>query len=34
MEKINLREFYPFYNDDFYLEVSDSLAELFKSLKR
>lgn len=34
MEKINLREFYPFYSNDFFLEVSDSLAELLKSLKR
>lgn len=34
MEKINLREFYPFYYNDFFLEVSDKLSELLKQLKR
>lgn len=34
MEKINLRELYPFYNNDFFVEVSDKLAELLKLIKR
>lgn len=34
MKRINLRELYPFYDNDFYLEVSDKLAELLKIIKR
>jgi RNA polymerase sigma-70 factor (ECF subfamily) len=34
MKKINLRELYPFYEYDFFLEVSDKLAELLKLLNR
>lgn len=34
MKKINLREYYPFYNNDFYLEVTDKLADLLKLLNR
>lgn len=34
MKRINLREHYPFYNNDFYLEVTDKLAELFVLLNR
>lgn len=34
MKRINLRELYPFYEYDFFLEVSDKLAELLKLLKR
>lgn len=34
MKRINLRELYPFYECDFFLEVSDKLAELLKLLKR
>ena len=33
MKRINLRELYPFYEYDFFLEVSDKLAELLKLLK-
>jgi len=34
MKRINLRELYPFYDNDFFLEVSDTVAELLKLLKR
>ncbi|WP_418792572.1 sigma factor-like helix-turn-helix DNA-binding protein [Phosphitispora sp. TUW77] len=34
MKRINLREFYPFYTNDFFVEVSDKLADLLKLLKR
>ena len=34
MKRINLREHYPFYNNDFYLEVTDKLAELLVLLNR
>lgn len=34
MKRINLREHYPFYNNDFYLEITDKLAELFVLLSR
>ncbi len=34
MERINLRELYPFYEYDLFLEVTDKLAELLKLLSR
>lgn len=34
MERINLKDYYPFYEYDFFLEVTDELAELLKLLKR
>ena len=34
MERINLRDYYPFYEYDFFLEVTDILAELLKQMKR
>jgi len=34
MTRINLRDYYPFYQSDFFLEVTDKLAELLKLLKR
>ncbi len=34
MKKINLREHYPFYDNDFFMEVSDKLADLMKLSNR
>ena len=34
MERINLRDYYSFYEYDFFIEVTDKLAELLKLLKR
>lgn len=34
MTTINLRDYYPFYQSDFFLEVTDNLAELLKLMKR
>ena len=34
MTIINLREFYPFYNSDLFLEVSDDVAEALTEAKR
>jgi RNA polymerase sigma-70 factor (ECF subfamily) len=34
MKKINLRDLYPFYNSDFFIEVADEVAELIKQLDR
>ena len=34
MERINLRDYYPFYEYDFFIDVPDKLAELLKLLKR
>ncbi len=34
MKRINLREHYPFYNNDFFMEVSDKLADLMRLLNR
>lgn len=34
MERINLRDLYPFYKYDLFLEVTDKLAELLKLLNR
>ena len=34
MERINLRDLYPFYEYDLFLEVTDKLAELLKLLNR
>lgn len=30
MKKINLRDYYPFYKEDFFIEVEDQIAELLK----
>lgn len=34
MKKINLRDYYPFYHSDFYIEVADQIVELFKQVGR
>ena len=34
MIKINLRDYYPFYQSDFFVEVADQIAELFKQIAR
>ena len=34
MTKINLRDYYPFYKSDFFIEVSDELAKSFKLFER
>lgn len=34
MERINLRDYYPFYEYDFFLEVTGKLEELLKLLNR
>ncbi|MEG6521418.1 RNA polymerase sigma factor [Desulfotomaculum sp. 1211_IL3151] len=34
MRKINLRDYYPFYQSDFFIEVEDEIAELFKLFER
>ena len=34
MERINLRDHYPFYEYDLFIEVTDKLAELLKLLNR
>lgn len=34
MIKINLRDYYPFYQSDFFVEVADQIVELFKQLGR
>ena len=34
MKKINLRDYYPFYQSDFFVEVADQIAELFKQIGR
>ena len=31
MKKINLRDYYPFYKEDFFIEVEDQIAELLKA---
>ena len=30
MKKINLRDYYPFYKEDFFIEAEDQIAELLK----
>lgn len=30
MKRINLKDFYPFYQEDYFIDVSDALAELFR----
>ena len=30
MKKINLRDYYPFYKEDFFIEVEDQIAEILK----
>ena len=30
MKRINLKDFYPFYQEDCFIDVSDALAELFR----
>jgi len=34
MKRINLRDLYPFYNSDFFIEIADEVAELIKQLDR
>ena len=34
MKKINLKNYYPFYLSDFYVEVSDDVAQLLEYFKR
>lgn len=30
MTKINLRDYYPFYTEDYFIEVDDKIAELLR----
>lgn len=32
MKKINLRDLYPFYKSDFFIEIADEVAELIKQI--
>jgi RNA polymerase sigma-70 factor (ECF subfamily) len=34
MKKVNLRDYYPFYQSDFFIEVADEIAELFTQFER
>jgi RNA polymerase sigma-70 factor (ECF subfamily) len=34
MKRINLRDYYPFYKSDFFIEVTDEVVELFRQLTR
>ena len=34
MTTINLRDYYPFYQSDLFIEVADEIAELFKQFER
>ncbi len=34
MKKVNLRDYYPFYQSDFFIEVADEIAELLKQFER
>lgn len=34
MTKINLRDYYPFYQSNYFLDVADEIAELFKQFRR
>lgn len=34
MIRINLRDYYPFYKSDFFIEVTEEIAELFKQFNR
>jgi len=34
MIRINLRDYYPFYKFDFFIEVTEEIAELFKQFNR
>jgi len=34
MIRINLRDYYPFYKSDFFIEVAEEIAELFKQFNR
>ena len=34
MTRINLRDYYPFYKYDYFIEVTDELADLFKLFSR
>lgn len=34
MAIINLRDYYPFYTSDYFMEVSDEVAEMFKEFDR
>ncbi len=33
MKKINLRDYYPFYTEDYFIEVDDKIAELLKQFE-
>lgn len=32
MKKINLRDYYPFYKKDFFIEVDNQIAEILSSI--
>ena len=34
MKKINLRDLYPFYKSDFFIEITDEIADLIKQIDR
>lgn len=34
MKRINLRDYYPFYQSDFFVEVPDEVAELFRQFNQ
>ena len=34
MKKINLRDLYPFYKSDFFIEIADEVVELIKQIER
>ena len=34
MKIINLRDYYPFYQSDFFIDVPDEIAELFRQFNR
>ena len=34
MIRINLRDYYPFYNSDFFIEATEEIVELFKQFNR
>ena len=34
MAIINLRDYYPFYTSDYFMEVSEEVAEMFKEFDR
>jgi RNA polymerase sigma-70 factor (ECF subfamily) len=34
MAKINLRDYYPFYNEDIFIDVSDEIADVLLKAER